>query len=60
MTNEVPKKMEVGFTTQKAEFTPAQLKRLGKYALRRSLLAGLRRPLIFSYPRTSLCTTCTM
>lgn len=30
MTNEVPKKMEVGFTTQKAEFTPAQLKRLGK------------------------------
>lgn len=30
MTNEVQKKMDVGFTTQKAEFTPAQLKRLGK------------------------------
>lgn len=30
LTNEVPKKMDVGFTTQMAEFTPAQLKRLGK------------------------------
>jgi len=30
LTNEVPKKMAVGFTTQVAEFTPAQLKRLGK------------------------------
>ncbi|MNQ53347.1 hypothetical protein D3C85_673850 [compost metagenome] len=30
MTNEVQKKMDVGFITEKAEFTPAQLKRLGK------------------------------
>jgi hypothetical protein len=30
MTNEVPKKMDVGFIAQKDEFTPAQLKRLGK------------------------------
>ncbi|MGE8066001.1 DUF1329 domain-containing protein [Pseudomonas sp. NPDC089569] len=30
MTNEVQKKMDIGFSTPKAEFTPAQLKRLGK------------------------------
>ena len=30
LTNEVPKKIEIGFSTQKDEFTPAQLKRLGK------------------------------
>ncbi|MNJ14153.1 hypothetical protein D3C77_83680 [compost metagenome] len=30
LTNEVPKKIEIGFVSTRAEFTPVQLKRMGK------------------------------